>query len=304
MPLTAPPSGSRIAAADIAQNTLRNRAMIVELHLSMWGGKRLDREATRRMIRHAGAADDAGNFVKHLVPKEALDPVQSAHRAARDRHNDLTLPWGEGSRILAATGWFAYTQAMAEERAKVEKIHRKFCTEDYPELLLSAPERLTGGMYKPADYPSPAAIANRFGFKLVVMPLPHHDDFRLNLGADVETAIRSEIEATIISRQADAQRDLWTRLLATVQHFASTMAEEGKRFQKTTVTNLTEIANLAPKLALHPDPVLEEICAEIRAITERCDAESLRASKMVRARAAEEAHAALRRIESALEGAF
>ena len=89
-----------------------------------------------------------------------------------------------------------------------------------------------------------------------------------------------------------------------MRHFATTMAQEGKTFQKTTVSNLVDIATLAPKLSLTPDPALEAICGEILSITDACDPESLRASTKVRGRAAEEAAAALRRIEDTMLGAF
>ncbi|HET7459763.1 MAG TPA: hypothetical protein VFJ82_00890 [Longimicrobium sp.] len=69
------------------------------------------------------------------------------------------------------------------------------------------------------------------------------------------------------------------------------------------MTNLAEIAMLAPKLTLDPAPELERIRAGTLAITDSCDAESLRASTKLRGRAAEEAKAALHRIETAMQGA-
>jgi hypothetical protein len=101
------------------------------------------------------------------------------------------------------------------------------------------PSRVAADGVRAEDFPAADMIAKRFAFKLEVMPVPHHDDFRVNLGDDIEAHIRREIESTVGSRQDEAQRELWTRLLKTVRHFATTMAQEGKTFQKTTVTNLT-----------------------------------------------------------------
>ena len=55
--------------------------------------------------------------------------------------------------------------------------------------------------------------------------VPHQDDFRVSLGDEIEAEIRREIEATVSSRSSEAQADLWQRLLTTVRHFATTMAE-------------------------------------------------------------------------------
>ena len=298
--LSSPP---RIGSADVAPfNTLSQRAMTVSLQLSAWGAHRLDRTITDEVIVAKKADKDAGKWQKSLIPDKALDAVTAAHSSAGARHRALTLPWGEKVRILSATAWFDYSQAMAEERTKCERAHREFC-DAYPALLEAAPARL-GDTYRATDFPAADVIAKRFGFRLVVLPVPHQDDFRVNLGAEIEAAIRSEIEATVTSRVGEAQADLWKRLLTTVQHFARTMAEEKKTFQRTTVTNLTEIATIAPRLSLQPDPVLEAICAEILEITDSCDPESLRASPKVRSRAAASARAAVQRIESALQGAF
>jgi len=295
-------SQSRITAADLAASALSRRAMTVSLSLSAWGAQRLDRTATKKYTRSNQMADDAAKVHKLLVPKDALDPVTKAHGRASDRHRNLTLPWGDKSRILSAAAYFDYSQAMAEERANCEAAHRGFVAV-YPDLVTSAPNRL-GQQYCASDFPSADVIARKFGFKLSVMPVPHGDDFRLILGDEIEAEIRRDIEETVKRRGSEAQRDLWTRLLTTVRHFASTMAEEKRTFQRTTVTNLAEIATIAPKLSLDPDPELERICAEILAITDSCDAESLRASTKLRGRAAEEATAALRQIETAMQGAF
>lgn len=292
----------RISSADLSQNTLSQRALTVSLQLSAWGAQRLDRVTTDEVITAKRAAKGSGKWQKCLIPEEALEGVTHAHGAASARHRALTLPWGEKVRILSASAWFDYSQAMAEERTKCERAHREFCLE-YPKLLEEAPARL-GDTYKPTDFPAPDVIAKRFGFRLVVLPVPHQDDFRVSLGADIEASIRSEIEATVTARVDDAQRDLWKRLLKAVGHFASTMAEEKKTFQKTTVTNLAEIAAIAPKLSLTPDPVLDAICADILAITDAYDAEALRASTKIRSRAAADAQAAVQRIEHQLQGAF
>jgi len=292
----------RFTAGEVGRNALSERAMIVDLSLSAWGAKRLDRATTNEVITAKGAAKDAGTWHKLLVPEGALDAVTKAHSRAGARHRELTLPWGENGRILSAAAWFDYSQAMAEERTNCERAHREFVAL-YPELVRGAPARL-GPTFCASDFPAADMIARRFAFKLEVMPVPHHDDFRVHLGDAIEAHIRREIESTVGSRHDEAQRELWTRLLKTVRHFATTMAEEGKTFQKTTVSNLIDIATLAPKLSLTPDPALEAICREILAITDACDPESLRASTKVRGRAAEDAAAALRRIEETMLGAF
>jgi len=284
--------------------SLSETAMTVGLHLSMWNGRRLDRETTQEILTEREAERDAGRFEKNLVPPTELQPVTKAHGRARAAHYALTLPWGdEAVRILPAAMFFPYTERMNEERSNCERAHREFC-ERYPRLLDAAPVRLGRRLFQEADFPKPSAIADRFGFRLVILPVPESGDFRVRLGQEAEAEIRASIEETVLERYAEAQRDLWERLLDTIRHFARTMATEDKIFKNSTVTKLTDLAKIAPKLSLKPDPKVDEICAEIVRLTTRVDPDDLRNDPKARKTAAKDARATLAKIEAAMAGAF
>lgn len=59
-------------------HALTERAMVMNLSISVWQGYRLDKEASRKVVEEAGAHKDAARVNKHLVPKEALAPVITA----------------------------------------------------------------------------------------------------------------------------------------------------------------------------------------------------------------------------------
>lgn len=284
--------------------SLSERAMTVSLHLSAWRAQRVDKRTTTEVLQERSAKVDAGRFEKFLVPPSALDTVSKAHSKARQRHYGFTLPWGdEAVRILAATAFFDYTQAMNEERASCEQAHQAFLAR-YPELVAEAPARLGPRLYAASDFPDVAEIREKFAFNLVVLPVPDKDDFRVSIGADAEARIRQSIERTVAERYSGAQRDLWTRLLDTVKHFAMTMADKDKVFRNSTVHKLAELAELAPKLSLAPDPQLEAVCAEVLALANSFAPDDLRANQLVRAEATRKARTTLKSIEAALEGAF
>lgn len=298
-------------AAPVVQHTaasLSTRAMNVTLHLSAWRAARLDRKATDDTLFRHNAAVDAGRFEKHLVPPKALEGVTKAHNRARARHYQLTLPWGdEGVRILASTAFFDYSHAMDEERSNCERAYDAFCA-DYPRLLSLAPKEL-GSLYHASDFPSVHEIAHKFGFQLVVLPVPDQQDFRVALGEEHERAIRQSIEQVVTERYSSAQQDLWSRLLDAVQHFAATMKAESasgkaKVFRDTTVTKLAEIARLAPKLSLTKDERLEAMCAEVLELTAGVTPNALRESRSLRTEAARNAQATLAKITASMEGAF
>ena len=82
-------------------HALTERAMVMNLSISRWEGKRLDKEASQRVTEEAGARADAARVNKHLVPKEALAPVMTAANVVRDHFYTSTLPWRDnGDRLM------------------------------------------------------------------------------------------------------------------------------------------------------------------------------------------------------------
>jgi hypothetical protein len=290
-------------AKAIAHEGLEERALNVVLHLRMWNGRRLDRRTTSEVLSERSAAPDAGKFEKNLVPPTALEAVNKAHSRARARHYRLTLPWDEnGVRIISAAAFFEYNTAMDEERGTCEKAYQDFCAA-YPRYVTEAPKRMAK-LYEINDFPQAKDIAEKFGFDLKLQPVPNKSDFRVDLGAEMQRRIEKSIEDTVTERYAAAQRDLWERLLDTVKHFAVTMADDEKTYRSSTVQKLADLARLAPKLSLTPDPKLDAICAEVLAITGTAEPGEFRENMTLRRESAARAKAALDKIEASMKGAF
>lgn len=284
--------------------SLRDRAMNVSLSMSAWRAERLDRKVTGEVLEHHKAAKDAGKFVKLLVPEAELQPLAKAQGEARRDFYRLTLPWQDnGIRILTTPAFLDFTSVMSGHRSTCERLARHFCEVVYPQLLPQMRLRMNG-LYDERDYPAPHLIHEKFGFTLDITPIADAADFRVGLSEEVEDNIRKNIVEQVNAKAAAAQRDLWQRLLDVVKHFAVTMADNEKTFRNTTVSKLVDLATLAPKLSLTPDPVLDAICADVRSLATTLDPDQLRESKSVRATAASKASATVKRIEDAMAGAF
>jgi hypothetical protein len=283
---------------------VEERALTTVLHLRMWNGRRLDRTTTQEVLVERKAEGDAGSFEKNLVPPKSLQPVTQAHSRARSAHYRLTLPWDEnGVRIIAATALMEYTKVMDDERAKCEKAYRDFLNV-YPNLMNDAPRRMGTRLFNPDDFPSVGELQRCFAFEMKLGAVPSKADFRVDLGHEMQARIQRDIESTVTERFAGAQRDLWERLLDTVKHFAKTMADDEKVFRNSTVEKLSDLAMLAPRLSLVPDPRLDEICKDILAITQGVEPSDFREDATLRRESAEDAEAVLARINESLKGAF
>lgn len=277
---------------------LSERAMIVHLKLSAWLGQRVDKKVTKEVLAQQHAAHDAGRFSKYLVPPTALEPVQQAQTHARNRHNKLTLAWGDNARILTIDTIFSYRDAMEEERVICEGTYDVF-SGVYPALKADAPRRLNG-MFLASDFPDETLIRRRFGFKLRVLPVPEKGDFRIESGDDeLQADLQKSVEESIADFTRDAQKDLWERLRETVEHFTLTMLDPKKKFKDTTVSNMLDMATFAPKLSLERNGKLHQVCTEIIKFN-MVSPTSLRKSPATRKRAAEEAKNILSQINKAL----
>lgn len=289
---------------DTGLSTLQERAMLTAVHISMWNGQRTDKRVTDEVLKERKAEKDAGRFEKFLVPPKSLEPVRQAATAVRALHYKLTLPWGdEGQRILSATMFEDYTDQLAQAKGVFDAAVRVFLAQ-YSDLVADAPRRLGVELFKHSDFPSQREIVGKFGISHRLWPVPDQADFRVSLGEETEQKIRRSIEQSVTAQAAEAQRDLWERLLETLKHFASKMMDKEAIFRDSTITKLTELAQLAPKLSLVPNPRLDEICAQIVKITSVATPQAFRDNDLLRAQSARKANDALAQISEAMQGAF
>lgn len=276
---------------------LSERAMLASVKISKWSGRKLDREITDEVNAAHGAADDAGRFNKLLVPKESLRKIEKAENAARSFHDKHTAPWADdGARILSAVGYLDYMNGMRPLREAFESAVAEFLAE-YPAAKEAAKIRLNG-MFRESDYPAPDDLARRFGFSVIIMPVPAGNDFRVDLSDTQADMIRADIEARVAEATANAMRHAFERVAETVGYMAKRLtaykpASGDKRaegvFRDSLVENVRELAGLLPALNLTNDTGLAEIAERISAALTLHDADALRESDVLRRAVADDA---------------
>ena len=88
---------------------LGERAMLVNLSVSIWSARKHDIRISDKVAAEHGADRSMGRYAKHLIPRELLTAVNAANSALRDHHNLNTLAWGDdGTRILPAANYLGY----------------------------------------------------------------------------------------------------------------------------------------------------------------------------------------------------
>jgi hypothetical protein len=287
---------------------ITTKAMLVSLTIKAWTGSKLDKRVSQDVAAREGADNDAGNYNKKLVAKDALAEIKTISGEARHRHYEYTLPWSQdGARILPSAMHAKYAADMREMQDRFELAVKGFLN-DYEGQILLAQRRL-GGMFVEADYPSPQDIAGKFSWDINVMPIPSGNDFRVSLSQDMTTAIRQDIEAKSSKAVQDAMRGLFERVAKAIGHMAESLEDYGEviddkgkvrkinPFRDTLVSNLEELVELLPALNVTGDSTLTTVTEEIKNKLLARTAEELRSMPVVRKEVAQHARKVLEDME-------
>jgi len=281
------------------------RALLVNTTVRVWTGEKRDRAITREICNLKGAEDNAVRANKSLLG-EHIHGVQTAERAVRQTVNERTLPWmDDGARILKGAAFMAFTEAMAEPVRQFDAAVDAFIAA-YPEIQHEARRRL-GEAYAEPDFPAQSRLKERFGVRLIYLPVPSTADFRVNLSDDEIAAVRRNAEAALRGTVNDAVRALLDRLQEPVARMATRLrlfrrTSGGKvqhPFRDSLVENVRAIVRLAPTLNLMDDPHIAALCADIERHLAAQDPDQLRNCPALRESVADEADAILRRMQGA-----
>jgi hypothetical protein len=254
---------------------LSERALLSDLHTSIWGAKSIDREVTDETNQRRGAASNAGRYTKNLIADTFLSEVRQAATRARDTHKTLTLPWGNsGERILSTTAYMTYTEIMRKQRHEFEAAVTRFIA-NYDEAIEEAKGRLST-MFDPENYAPIHLVPDKFSFDVEIKSVPEAGDFRATLDQTAVDAITKDIEARTDARLDQAMKDIFFRVHDVVSKMSERLKEykpagettSGKvegRFHDSLVYNVKELAQLLPTLNITQDQRIDDLSKQLLA---------------------------------------
>lgn len=297
------PSAFAAPAAPVipAAGSLASRAMLCNLVIRQWSGRRLDKSATDAVIQNAGAADDAGRFNKLLIPAAILAPVSRAANAARDYHYSRTLPWlDNGARILPSLAFDPYSARMRALRLEFDSAVAEFL-QAYPDAVADARKRL-GSLFDAGDYPDVSELRGRFSVATRFLPMPDASDFRAALSDEQAARVRAEIERTTREAQELATRDAWERVREALARMVEKLnayrpGDAGRKaegiFRDSLVENVRDLVAILPAFDLSGSGHMATIAARMERELTRHDAAELREAPKLREDTAKAAAAIL-----------
>jgi len=265
---------------------LSSSAVLVNLSLSVWSGRKLDKRVSQEVDAAKSTKTRAGNYHKNLLAgTDKLDAINKVAGAVRTWHYTVTQPWSDnGARILNAEQMFDYKARLVEfEREFVSKVH-EFLNE-YDNLVSAAAFSL-GDLFDRDEYPTREEIERKFGFGYTIEPLPQTGDFRVETGDEGLRELQAQYEQAITNRVEQAMRDSWDRLHDVLSKMSERLesTEDGKRkiFRDSLVENAHELCNLLKHFNVNQDVRLESMRMELSNLLSGVDAETLRESDELR----------------------
>ncbi len=228
--------------------SIGSASMLVELSISTWTGRKLDKRASQDVTtRHHADAGIANVHKKLLGNCDELTAVQKFTANVRNLHYGMTMPWSDtGLRLLPTAQYFKYHQTMTDVQNEYERMAREFL--DAYDWAIAQSQAKLGDMFDPADYPSTDSIASKFRFRFSYIPLPDAGDFRIDIGNEGNELVRDHYQSYYADQLKSAMDDVWQRAYKALSKMSERLDyadhEQKKIFRDTLVTNVTDMVEL------------------------------------------------------------
>jgi hypothetical protein len=273
--------------------SIASSAMLVEMSISTWTARKLDKKVSAEVDASKGTKTQAGNYNKNLLAGTGfLDTIVKYAANARSWHISQTLPWSDnGLRLLPTSNFMNYTKQRNLLEENYMALVDKFLIA-YPNLVSAAAFQL-GDLFDRDEYPSVEKIAHKFKFYVNYLPVPMAGDFRIDINEEAKSDIISSCNVAYEERLNNAMRDAWSRLHDCLTRISDRLQFDApdydngikskpRVFRNTLVENAVELTELLKHFNLTKDTNLEQARLDLYNAIKHHDADSLRNSHEAR----------------------
>ena len=267
---------------------LSDNALLVQLNVSQWTARKLDKNATSQVAIANNTGNHAGRYNKSLLPmNEYLDNVHKKTTLIRKEYYHNTLPWGiDGTMILPTDNYLDFMAKFRQYKSEWEMLVDNFLVA-YPQLQLNA-QRYLGDLFNPNDYPSADVLRRKFSMDMTVLPVPSND-FRVGIDEQELADIQQQVEARVQQSTKVAMQEAWQRLYDKVKSMAERLSDTKAVFRDTLITNIQDVCDVLKRLNVTGDEDLENMRLMVEDTLANNNPESLRLDLDLRKKKSSEA---------------
>lgn len=272
---------------DVIVGGLVSSAVLVDLNISTWTGRKTAKDETKRVVKDANAkASDAAHVTKKLfVGNPLFQEITTQSNRMRGYVQTYTLPWMGDLRLLPIAKFEQFQQDMGNMQADFDAAVDKF-VRDY-DVQVAAMSFKLGALFDRNEYPGASEIRTKFRVSWDFSPVPTSGDFRVDAENHLRQEMQEVYERAMQSRIEASMNSMWERLHECLTHLADRLGtkEDGKNniFRDTMLENAKELVNLLQVFNITNDQRLEQARRKLLAAVDGVEPDELRKNDAIRA---------------------
>ena len=266
--------------------SISSSAVLVDLNISVWTGRKMDKQVSAEIDADHSTQVRAGNYHKALMAgAQELEAITKYASNIRQWHSQQTLPWSDaGTRLVPTVRLFDYKAELAIREREFEHLINEFLIA-YDTLVQGAQLRLSS-LFKLRDYPPRDVVASKFGMRYVFSPLPTSGDFRVDIGNEGLEELKREFDTQQDRYIQQAMLDVWLRVKDVAERLSNQLRVDdsggkGKLYQST-LDGALELCEMLRSMNLTNDPELDQVRKNLQMTLQGVDLKELKKDKQVR----------------------
>ena len=277
---------ANMIAPQTSTPSIASSALLVELSIRTWTGRKLDKKASDEVTTTHKANKGVANVNKKILGDCAeLDAVLKFAANARNAHYAHTLPWSDtGIRLVTTKNYFKYNQAMTDLQNEFSTLVERFL-QAYAWEVSAAQVRL-GDLFNSGDYPTTDSLRSRFSFGINFMPVPEAGDFRLDIGNEAQKQLTEHYANYYNQQLTTAMNNIWERAKDALTKMSERLDyadnQTKKIFRDSLVDNVLEVVDLMDSCNVTGDTHMSAIKTRLRDALSGVTPEALRSDEHYR----------------------
>lgn len=248
-------------APTIDAPTIASGAVLIDMSISTWTGRKLDRKASDAITSQNNANKGVANVSKKLLGDcDELTAVQKFAANARNTHYAMTTPWSDLGLRATTTAMYInrYEREMGTLQSEFYKLVRTFL-DAYDWEIQNAQLKL-GSLFNADEYPTRDSLESKFRFRYTAMPMPTAGDWRVDANNETAAVLKQSYEKYFNEQLTTAMGDIWKRAYDTLSKMSERLDYAGKEdkkiFRDSLIDNVQDIIDLMTHCNIANDPAM------------------------------------------------
>jgi hypothetical protein len=266
--------------------SLSSSAMLVELNISIWTARKLDKKVSNDVDISNSTQTKAGNYHKNLLAGDStLAEIGKLAGVIRSYHMSITSPWSDSGQRLLTTAYFMdYKRVMARYERQYWDAVNLFIP-SYNTKISAAAFQL-GTLFNRDEYPDVDKVRDKFGLSIRYTPVPESGDFRVDIGNEGMEELKAQYDDLYATNVKKVSQDAWDRLYKVLSQlsFGLRTNEDGTKgkIYESVLDNASDLCEVLQHLNVSEDTMLEAMRVKLKDSLQGIEVEDIKKSDYTR----------------------